>query len=130
MTLIAPDHLRGRMTRHTPQQLRAERISWITASYAAGHSQGDIADALGIGQSALSTAMLKAGIIRRLAPPEAKRLSSMGLRIGRMDRLFDGLPPETRVALVDEAARKGSTIADAIAARLAPPKNGSGEANA
>jgi len=116
--LIAPAHLRGRMTRHTPQQLRDERIAWITASYAAGHSQGDIADALGIGQSALSTAMLKAGIIRRLVPPHAKRLSSMGLRIGRMDHLFDGLPPEMRVELVDEAARTGLTVADVIAARL------------
>lgn len=130
MTLTAPSHLRGRMTRYTPQEIRDERMTWVAASYAAGHSQGEIADALGIGRSGLSTAMLKAGIVRRLVPPEAKRLSGMGLRLGWMGRLFDGLPPETRVALVDEAARKGSTIADAISARLAPSKNGAGAANA
>ena len=129
MTLTAPAHLRGRMTRYTPQEIRDERMAWVAASYAAGHSQGEIADALGICRSALSTAMLKAGIVRRLVPPEAKRLSGMGLRLGWMGRLFDGLPPETRDELAAEAARMRGTIADAIAARLTPPKNRAGAPN-
>ena len=46
--LTAPAHLRGRMTRYTPKDLRDERMAWVAASYAAGHSQGDIAEALNI----------------------------------------------------------------------------------
>ena len=48
MTLTAPPHLRGRMTRYTPQEIRDERIAWALARAAEGWTTPKIAAALGI----------------------------------------------------------------------------------
>ena len=61
MTLTAPPHLRGRMSRWTPQALRDERLAWMLARGREGHSSAAVADALGIGQKAAHHAMHKAG---------------------------------------------------------------------
>lgn len=124
--LTAPAHLRGRMTRHSPASLRAERLGWIAARYNEGCRQTDIAAALGITQSTLSTTIENHGICRRRAPLLAKRINHTGLRLGRLTDMFDTLPPETREELADEAARMRGTIADAIAKRLTAdfPKSG------
>jgi len=47
-TLTAPAHLRGRMSRYTPQDLRDERIAWALARSAEGWTTPKIAEALGI----------------------------------------------------------------------------------
>lgn len=118
MTLTAPAHLRGRMYRWTPQALRDERIAWMAARIAEGHTQGELAAALGITQSTISTTAQNHGLRRHRAPLRAKGVGSLGIRVGRLVDMFDGLPPETREDLAAEAARMRGTIADAIAMRL------------
>lgn len=129
MTLTAPSHLRGRMTRHTPKALRDERISWMADRIAEGYTQAEMAAALGVTQSTISTTAQNHGLCRRSAPLKAKGVRSVGIRTGRLIDMFDGLPPETREELAAEAARMRGTIADAIAARLTPPKNRAGVGN-
>lgn len=48
MTLTAPDHLTGRMTKHTPQAIRDARTAWVMEAKRAGHSTAAIAEGLGI----------------------------------------------------------------------------------
>lgn len=61
MTLTAPDHLRGRMTRYTPQEIRDERIAWVLARAAEGWTSPRIAAALGVDDSGLHSQMLAHG---------------------------------------------------------------------
>lgn len=61
MTLTAPDHLRGRMTRWTPQEIRDERIAWVLARAAEGWTSPRIAAALGVDDSGLRSQMLAHG---------------------------------------------------------------------
>ena len=129
MTLTAPSHLRGRMTRHTPKDLRDERIARMAARIAEGCTQAEMAAALGVTQSTISTTAQNHGLCRVRAPLVDKRVTKTGIRMGRLIDMFDGLPPETREELAAEAARMRGTIADAIAARLAPPKNRAGAPN-
>ncbi|RDD69224.1 hypothetical protein [Paracoccus versutus] len=128
MTLTAPSHLRGPIRRDDPRW--GERLAWIIQHNGARHRQSDMAAALGIRQASLSQIMSKAGIHKPYAAPRARAMFRHGLRLGRMVEMFDSLPPEMRVALVDEAARTGLTVADVIALRLCPRKNGEGAANA
>ena len=58
------------------------------------------------------------------------RVRDAFLALGHDAMSCDLLPPETREELAAEAARMRGTIADAIAARLTPPKNRAGAANA
>jgi transposase len=55
--LEAPKRLRGRMPRHTPARLREERLAWVAARRAEGHSMRAIAKALGLtsGNALLNT---------------------------------------------------------------------------
>lgn len=125
--LTAPSHLRGPIPRSDPRW--GERLAWIIQHNGAKHRQSDMAAALGIRQASLSLIMTKAGIHKPYAAPRARAISRHGLRLGQMVEMFDSLPGELRADLAREAADLRGTIADAIAARLAPPKNGSGEAN-
>ncbi|MDQ7262245.1 helix-turn-helix transcriptional regulator [Paracoccus sp. PS-1] len=129
MTLTAPDHLRGRMTRHNPPHIRDERAAWIKARCDEGHRQGDIAAALGIHDSTVSSILHNRGLSKPRAPLCAKGVKQLGVRLGRLTDLYDGLPGEIREKLADEAAQQRVSIADAIAARLAPQKNRSGAPN-
>ena len=61
MTLTAPDHITGRMTKWTPQELRDERAEWALAAGQAGHSAFAVAEALGIADHTARTIMTKAG---------------------------------------------------------------------
>ncbi|REF72373.1 hypothetical protein [Paracoccus versutus] len=127
MTLTAPSHLRGPIRRSDPRW--GERLAWIIQHNDARHRQSDMAAALGIRQASLSLIMTKAGIHKPHAAPRARAMCRHGLRLGRMVEMFDALPVDLRSDLAREAADLRGTIADAIAARLAPPKTGSGAAN-
>nr|WP_010400356.1 hypothetical protein [Paracoccus sp. TRP] len=59
--LTAPDHLRGRMSRWTPQELRDERAAWIMARAAEGWTMPPIARALGIRPLAVNKIAYDAG---------------------------------------------------------------------
>lgn len=48
--LVAPHHLRGRMTKWTPQEVRDERTRWAVEQGRKGYSSGDVGAALGIAQ--------------------------------------------------------------------------------
>lgn len=61
MTLTAPDHLTGRMTKHTPQHIRDERAQWALEAGQAGHSADAVAEALGVATFTARTIMTKAG---------------------------------------------------------------------
>lgn len=129
MTLTAPSHLRGPIRRDDPRW--GERMAWIIQHNGTRHRQSDMAAALGIRQASLSQIMAKAGIHKPYAAPRARAMFRHGLRLGRMVEMFDGLPPEMRVALVDEAARMRGTIGDAIGTRLREAaERGEGAANA
>ncbi|AZV00259.1 hypothetical protein [Paracoccus kondratievae] len=117
--LTAPDHLRGRMSRWTPQELRDERAAWIMARAAEGRQQNDIAAALGIDPSTVSTTLHNRGLSKPRPAICANGVSYVGLRLGRLADLFDSLPGAVREQLAGEAARKRVSIADAIAMRLA-----------
>ncbi|WP_285050590.1 hypothetical protein [Paracoccus sp. SSJ] len=55
--LTAPSHLRGRMTRYTPQEIRDERIAWALARSAEGWTTPKIAAALGINSEVIREKM-------------------------------------------------------------------------
>lgn len=61
MTLTAPDHLTGRMTKWTPQHIRDERAQWALEAGQAGHSTYAVAEALGVNQITAHNIMVKAG---------------------------------------------------------------------
>lgn len=128
MTLTAPSHLRGPIRRSEPR--RGERLAWIIQHNAAKHRQPDMATALDLRQESLSQIMTKAGIHKPYAAPSARTMCRRGLRLGRMVEMFDSLPVDLRADLAREATDLRGAIADAIAARLAPQKNGSGAPNA
>lgn len=48
MTLTAPDHLTGRMSKWTPKETRDARTAWAMEAKRTGHSTSIIAAALGI----------------------------------------------------------------------------------
>ncbi|WP_449043743.1 hypothetical protein [Paracoccus versutus] len=126
--LTAPSHLRGPIRRSDPRW--GERLAWIIQHNGARHRQSDMAAALGIRQASLSQIMAEAGIHKPYAAPRARTMCRRGLRLGRMVEMFDSLPVDLRADLAREATDLRGTIADAIAARLAPPKNSAGEGNA
>lgn len=116
--LTAPDHLRGRMSRGTPQELRDERVAWIKARCNEGYKLKNIAAALGLNPSTVSTTLHNRGLSKPRAPICAKGVNSAGLRLGRLSDLYDSLPGALREQLADEAARRRVSIADAIALHL------------
>ena len=61
MTLTAPDHLTGRMTKWTPQHIRDERAQWALKAGLAGHSAEAVGEALGIAPRNAHTIMVNAG---------------------------------------------------------------------
>lgn len=111
------------MSRHTPEARRLERAEWIRGKIEAGCSQHDIALALGIDQSTISTTMANYGISKPRPLLVASKLSSIGVRLGRMDEFFNMLPGEMRDSLVDEAARRGDSIVQVVARRLQVGEN-------
>ncbi|AKG94560.1 hypothetical protein Shpa_49 [Paracoccus phage Shpa] len=46
--LVAPDHLKGRMTKHTPEAVRAERAAWAAAAGRQGYGSLSVSRALGM----------------------------------------------------------------------------------
>ncbi|RQP04121.1 MAG: XRE family transcriptional regulator [Paracoccus sp. BP8] len=129
MTLTAPSHLRGRMTRHNPPHIRDERAAWIKARCDEGHRQGDIAAALGIHDSTVSSILHNRGLSKPRAPLCAKGVKQLGVPLGRMTDLYDGLPGALREQLADEAAQRRVSIANAIAMRLSAAAMGAGAPN-
>lgn len=81
MKLIAPEHLRGRMTRWSDRETLAERLAWILARGAEGHNGQAISEALGIKPAQTYRLMNAAGyrwwhqkrIIRRCKPHQNER---------------------------------------------------------
>ena len=61
MTLTAPDHLTGRMSKHTPQNIRDERSAWALEAGQAGHSAEAVGEALGISGVNARVIMVNAG---------------------------------------------------------------------
>lgn len=61
MTLTAPPHLTGRMTKWTPQHIRDERAQWALEAGRAGHSAKAVGDALGITDVNARVIMVNAG---------------------------------------------------------------------
>lgn len=117
--LTAPAHLRGRLSRHSPEAVKDERLEWIRQRTAEGHLQRDIAAAIGIRTATLSMIMVRAGIRRAPVAPLARVAHRHGLRVGSMVRMFDSLPPDLRNELVAEAiSQRCNEIGDVIAKRL------------
>lgn len=59
--LVAPPHLRGRMTRWTPQAIRDERIAWAAEAGRNGASSVKVGKALGIAQRNAHVIMVAGG---------------------------------------------------------------------
>lgn len=59
--LVAPDHLKGRMTKHTPEEVRAERAAWAAAAGRQGYGSLSVSRALGIAQNNALTVMRQGG---------------------------------------------------------------------
>ncbi len=59
--LTAPDHLHGRMHKHTPQEIRDERSQWALDAGRAGASAAEVGEALGISQHSAWRLMHDAG---------------------------------------------------------------------
>jgi len=59
--LIAPPHLRGPMSRHSPEELRLERRQWAVNAGRIGYASTDVAQALGIAQTPAYQMMRKGG---------------------------------------------------------------------
>ena len=59
--LTAPDHLKGRMSKWTPQALRDERMAWMLARAKEGHTGPQIAASLGIAATNVNTYLRSQG---------------------------------------------------------------------
>lgn len=59
--LTAPDHLKGRMSRWTPQSLRDERMAWMLDRAREGYPGAQIARALGVAQANVAAYLRAAG---------------------------------------------------------------------
>uniref|UniRef100_UPI000225F755 helix-turn-helix domain-containing protein n=1 Tax=Paracoccus sp. TRP TaxID=412597 RepID=UPI000225F755 len=105
-------------------ELRDERAAWIKARCDEGCQLNDIAAALGIDPSTVSTTLHRRGLSKPRPPICANGVSYVGLRFGRMVDMFDSLPGAVWEQLADEAARRRVSIADAIAMRLTALSSG------
>lgn len=59
--LVAPDHLKGPMSRWTPQALRDERTAWMLARAREGYTGTHIARELGLHQTNVSALLRSQG---------------------------------------------------------------------
>lgn len=103
MTLIAPEHLRGRISNKRPARL-AERAEWIRQAKAAGCKGTEIAAALGISCGAANQAIVKAGC-KRVSQQTMNILWKQGISLGAPKQAVDGMSVVGRSRLADEAAR-------------------------
>lgn len=117
MTLVAPKHLRGRMSRYTPEAIRRERLEWAAEAYKT-HKLKDIAEALGVGSATLGTSLNKIGAYRPCDPLSDSALERAGIRLGRVSDAISLLDRGAYAAVVDLAARKGLTVAEAMAVTI------------
>lgn len=113
MTLIAPEHLRGKMTR-APAALRQERDEWIREAHRQGHTAVSIADALGLNHVATCRHMRSIGC-GRVVKHSTGNLALNGILCGNVQTAIRGLPPDARGCLADQAARAGATMAAVLA---------------
>lgn len=61
MTLTAPEHLKGKLSKYTPQSLRDERNKWCADMKAAGFNDADVGAALGISVDSAYSASVAGG---------------------------------------------------------------------
>lgn len=109
--LTAPEHLRGKIDRWSPQSLKEERLEWIRANKDA--ARGDVAKALGVAQPALSRLRRKAGIEKK--PPRREGIDERGIKAGSVMPAVLAMPPEAQDALEARAAKTGQTLAQVLA---------------
>lgn len=107
--LTAPTHIRGRLCRWTSPNVRAERKAWAAEASLQGHTQREIAAALGITQAAVSELGLK-------RPRSATRaaLHARGIALGSVEGAIQSMSLADFAALERTAARKGKTMAQAL----------------
>lgn len=108
MTLTAPDHLRGRMSKHTPAALKDERNAWAAQAARDGHSMTAISAALGIGDNPTRQAVINGGYHRQSS--ELILLSRNGIRIGGRSAMNRRLDHDTQRKLADISAKTGLPI--------------------
>lgn len=113
MTLTAPEHLKGDM-RNRNARLREERLNWMLARAAEGHSGRAIARALNINPSRSSAILSEVGFIRRCCN-NTEVLRSKGIQTGTAGNSIDAMPYDARDRLADVAAKTGKTMAAVLA---------------
>jgi len=114
MTLVAPDHIKGRMTSATDKALKAERLAWVIAQSKAGHTYGTIAAALGISETVTCQMARKAGHRFPKRPPPAKvadRVKQFRMQVGVVGSEVERLPMDQQEKIIDAAIKARCSIA-------------------
>lgn len=115
MTLTAPEHLRGPMSRLTSHSLRMERLDWIASAYR-DHSAEEIAEALGISYSRVSNILIHYRVSKDRGPDTPKRLSERhGVQIGHVGDSLSRVDADVAAHLFGVAASTNRTVADVMA---------------
>lgn len=114
MTLKAPEHLFGKLGKHTPQELRDERDRWVAQARRDGYSLGDTARAIGLSEAAAMGAASRGGWTppRLIIPSEPSRY---GFRLGNIEKSVRSMPDEAQERLMAAVARSGKTMVQVLA---------------
>lgn len=113
--LVAPEHIRGKISHFADPQRKADRIAWLKA-LPEGTTIAQIADALGIKKSSTLELLRNAGL-KRERPPARNNIQGRGVRAGHItNAVIDGMTWQQQDALEAHCARTGQTMAEALVA--------------
>lgn len=110
--LVAPEHIRGRIGRWDDPARKQERADWIASSLRDGHTQKEVAAALGIGQAAISAKRPGCHRVGR----RAGSIRYRGLHIGSLEAAMLEMPMAQYLALEASASRHRQSIAQTLVA--------------
>lgn len=113
--LVAPEHIRGKISHFADPQRKADRIAWLKA-LPEGTTAAQIADALGIKRCSVWDLLKNAGL-KRERPPSRNNTQGRGVRVGHItNAVIDGMTWQQQDALEAHCARTGQTMAEALVA--------------
>ena len=111
--LVAPEHIRGKISHFADPQRKADRIAWLKA-LPEGTTIAQIADALGIKKSSIWELLRNTGLTR-VRPPSREGMRDRGIRVGHItNAIIQGMTWQQQDALECHCARTGQTMAEAL----------------
>lgn len=114
--LEPPERIRGHLKPSTPGRVKIERLHWVHARMAEGHSRTAIAAALGISAASVSNmpTELRSRPDGKMGRSLAFTMVDRGVLIGSLRRSLAELPDDLIARLEDTALAKDKTMAQVL----------------